>query len=58
MSKNRDELSEAKRIMARMVKMAPKLHEDMKIGKSKPKTGSDSKGVAMQSKKRTPRKRG
>ncbi|MGP0058863.1 MAG: hypothetical protein ACLPID_06225 [Beijerinckiaceae bacterium] len=49
---------EAAQIMKRMVSMPPKPHDDMKLGKSKPKAGSDSKGVPPQSKKRTPKKRG
>jgi hypothetical protein len=49
MAKTRkDDLDETKRLMGALVRMKPKLHEDMKVGKKKEKTA----------KKRTPPKRG
>ena len=37
MAKNLDELEQTKRLMGALVRMKPKPHEDMKIGKKKKK---------------------
>jgi hypothetical protein len=37
MAKSKDELDETKRLMGALVRMKPKPHEDMKLGKAKVK---------------------
>jgi hypothetical protein len=37
MAKSRDELGQTKRLMGALLRMPPKPHEDMKVGKARPK---------------------
>jgi hypothetical protein len=43
MAKTRDELQEAKRIMGELVRMPPKPHDEMKLGKPKGKPNKSPK---------------
>jgi hypothetical protein len=42
MAKKPDDVEETKRLMGALVRMKPKPHEEMKVGKSKPSTKSGS----------------